>query len=117
MANATEPVAAQTAPQTKEEGILPKLSMADFRVYNGMAEHMDYFVGISIGHVMGAPGPNTHLAQQLPANVESPLCSLHQWQASSKHVHPTVFVHWSTVLPSPAYASRDRGSPYLPCAG
>jgi hypothetical protein len=28
----------------KEEEKLPKLSAADFRVYNSMAEHMEYFV-------------------------------------------------------------------------
>lgn len=27
-----------------EEAQLPKLSAADFRIYNRMAEHMDYFV-------------------------------------------------------------------------
>ena len=30
--------------EPKEEK-LPKLSLADFRVYNSMAEHMEYFVG------------------------------------------------------------------------
>ncbi|KAF8865912.1 hypothetical protein BDZ45DRAFT_579525 [Acephala macrosclerotiorum] len=29
--------------ETKEEPPLPKLSAADFRVYNSMAEHMEYF--------------------------------------------------------------------------
>ena len=28
------------------EPVLPKLSAADFRVYNHMAEHMQYFVGL-----------------------------------------------------------------------
>jgi hypothetical protein len=27
-----------------EEPALPKLSAADFRIYNSMAEHMEYFV-------------------------------------------------------------------------
>ena len=79
MADLTEPVAAQTAPQTKEEETLPKLSMADFRIYNSVAEHMDYFVGISIDYVMAALGTYTHLAQQLPANMESSLRSLLKW--------------------------------------
>lgn len=30
--------------EKKEEPPLPKLSAADFRVYNSMAEHMEYFV-------------------------------------------------------------------------
>jgi hypothetical protein len=30
----------------KEEEKLPKLSAADFRAYNSMAEHMEYFVRI-----------------------------------------------------------------------
>ena len=34
-------IQASTAP--KEEK-LPKLSLADFRVYNSMSEHMEYFV-------------------------------------------------------------------------
>jgi hypothetical protein len=34
----------------KEEVKLPKLSAAEFRTYNSMAEHMEYFVGApSIG--------------------------------------------------------------------
>lgn len=106
MADLTEPVAAQTAAPTKEEETLPKLSMADFRTYNGMAEHMEYFVGILSDHVMAAQGTHTHLAQQLPANVESALRSLLQWQASFEHVHSTVFVHGPTILPPPAYAPR-----------
>jgi len=32
------------AESKKEEPMLPKLSAADFRVYNSMAEHMEYFV-------------------------------------------------------------------------
>jgi hypothetical protein len=35
------------APPKKEEK-LPKLSAADFRTYNSMAENMEYFVGICI---------------------------------------------------------------------
>lgn len=31
----------------QEEIKLPKLSMADFRTYNHMAEHMEYFVRLS----------------------------------------------------------------------
>jgi hypothetical protein len=30
--------------EKKEEPALPKLSAAEFRVYNSMAEHMEYFV-------------------------------------------------------------------------
>jgi protein-disulfide isomerase len=30
--------------EEKEEKVLPKLSAAEFRVYNRMAEHMDMFV-------------------------------------------------------------------------
>jgi hypothetical protein len=30
--------------KTSEEPTLPKLSAADFRAYNSMAEHMEYFV-------------------------------------------------------------------------
>ena len=51
MADLTEPAATQTPAQAKEEETLPKLSMADFRTYNGMAERMEYFVGISIERV------------------------------------------------------------------
>ena len=46
--NAT--MAATEQPQVPEDAIatepqLPQLSPSDFRVYNSMAEHMDYFVG------------------------------------------------------------------------
>lgn len=36
-----------TSPREKE---LPKLTPAEFRTYNRMAEHMDYFVRIDIWH-------------------------------------------------------------------
>lgn len=52
MADLTEPVAAQSTTQTAEEETLPKLSMADYRVYNSMAEHMEYYVSIFIDLVM-----------------------------------------------------------------
>lgn len=37
--------AGRQAEKEKAEEALPKLSAADFRVYNSMAEHMEYFVG------------------------------------------------------------------------
>jgi hypothetical protein len=37
--------ARRQAEKEKAEEALPKLSAADFRVYNSMAEHMEYFVG------------------------------------------------------------------------
>ena len=40
------------AAQTKqEEQDLPKLSAAEFRVYNRMAEHMDQFVCLALGSI------------------------------------------------------------------
>lgn len=38
-----EPTAA-AAPEQEQQKDLPKLSAAEFRVYNRMAEHMDMFV-------------------------------------------------------------------------
>lgn len=41
----------QVAEEKKEEEVkLPKLSAAEFRVYNSMAEHMEYFVSNSLAH-------------------------------------------------------------------
>ncbi len=40
-------VAAQKEEKKEEEVKLPKLSAADFRVYNSMAEHMEYFVRLA----------------------------------------------------------------------
>ena len=37
----------------KEKEKLPKLSAADFRTYNSMAEHMEYFVSIPSVRVPG----------------------------------------------------------------
>jgi hypothetical protein len=39
--------ALQDAAVAKEEEKLPKLSAAEFRAYNSMAEHMEYFVSCS----------------------------------------------------------------------
>lgn len=41
---AVEKNKATAAETPQEEAKLPPLSAADFRVYNGMAEHMEYFV-------------------------------------------------------------------------
>jgi hypothetical protein len=35
----------EKAEKKEEEPKLPKLSAAEFRIYNSMAEHMEYFVG------------------------------------------------------------------------
>ena len=39
-----EALKTKAAEETKDEPQLPKLSAADFRAYNSMAEHMEYFV-------------------------------------------------------------------------
>ena len=39
--------ALQEAAASKEEEKLPNLSAAEFRAYNSMAEHMEYFVSCS----------------------------------------------------------------------
>lgn len=36
--------------EKKEEPALPKLSAAEFRAYNSMAEHMEYFVSLIFLH-------------------------------------------------------------------
>ena len=51
MAEITERAVAQVVAESKEEEKLPKLSGADFRIYNRMAEHMEYFVGIFADHM------------------------------------------------------------------
>jgi hypothetical protein len=38
--------AVEAGSASKEETTLPKLSAADFKVYNSMAEHMEYFVSL-----------------------------------------------------------------------
>lgn len=37
----------QEEKQEKQKTKLPPLSAADWRVYNGMADHMDQFVGVA----------------------------------------------------------------------
>jgi hypothetical protein len=57
---ATEQALADKAKgERKAEPLLPKLSAADFRAYNSMAEHMDYFVSFPVcfgGLVVGRRG-------------------------------------------------------------
>jgi hypothetical protein len=43
----TQPMEPSDSKPQEEEVKLPKLSMADFRTYNHMAEHMEYFVRLS----------------------------------------------------------------------
>ena len=40
--------AMQSSGSSPDTGALPKLSSADFRTYNNMAEHMEYFVSITV---------------------------------------------------------------------
>ena len=46
--NQARDAALKKVEEAKVEEKLPKLSAAEFRVYNSMAEHMEYFVRISI---------------------------------------------------------------------
>lgn len=43
----TQPMEPSDSKPQEEDAKLPKLSMADFRTYNHMAEHMEYFVRLS----------------------------------------------------------------------
>jgi hypothetical protein len=101
--------------EKKEEAakVLPKLSAAEFRVYNRMAEHMDMFVRYlhsSAGYVASSCSRNlaantSHLqAQQLPPNLAPPAQRLHLGQETPRH-DPA----WL-----PASGRRVRAPPYHP---
>lgn len=54
---------------------LPKLSTAEYQVYNSMAEHMEYFVSVPLTRVYhyGDKQLNVTKAQQFPADLEAAL--------------------------------------------
>lgn len=57
VAGPTQPKEEEEEEEKKEEEPkLPKLTPAEFRVYNHMAEHMEYFVGHPPSHLLGGRG-------------------------------------------------------------
>jgi hypothetical protein len=50
--NAGREEALAEAAAAKKEEALPKLSAAEFRAYNSMAEHMEYFVGSQLVYAL-----------------------------------------------------------------
>jgi hypothetical protein len=95
-----EQVESSDSKSTQEEQKLPKLSMADFRTYNNMAEHMEYFVSVP-----SYPTTWTPLifatAQSFPSDVESYVPGMLCQQAPSKHVHQAIHPDRLAVLPTP----------------
>ncbi len=104
--------------EKKEEKALPKLSAAEFRAYNSMAEHMEYFVGLPSPNrcslVFGSmPGlwieesaNRTSTAQSLPPIVDPPLHRLRNQQKACLPLPQTIPLHGSAVLLSPLHAPR-----------
>jgi len=97
---AAAPDQAQQAKEAKEEGkeeekkALPKLSAAEFRVYNRMAEHMDMFVSCYLQPAplsknscaqLTLPSFSLATAQQLPPNLAPAARRLHLWQETPGH--------------------------------
>ena len=74
---------------------LPKLSPNDFRVYNRMAEHMEYFV--SGEKVINAQRLNGS-ARPLPPDLDGYLHSMFEWQASSQYLNQAIPCHGSAIL-------------------
>ncbi|TVY16065.1 hypothetical protein LARI1_G003808 [Lachnellula arida] len=98
--NPARDAALKKAEEAKVEDKLPKLSAAEFRVYNSMAEHMEYFV----------PRP-------LPPILDPPKNRLRHQPAPSQHVPKDLPQHRPLLPLAPRNAPLDRRSAHLPCAG
>ena len=90
MAESTPTRLQEGAPATNEN--LPKLSLADLRTYNSMADHMELFVGI-FPIAITACNTDKPVAQQFPPDMENTLCRLLQRATPLKHVTPSVPHH------------------------
>ena len=55
---------------------LPKLTAQEFRIYNSMAEHMNYFVSEIISVLHWKRSTNIQVARELQTNMEAIIRSL-----------------------------------------
>jgi Tfp pilus assembly protein PilP len=100
-----------------EEEKLPKLSAADFRVYNSMAEHMDYFVRFPI-LVTNITAHPTHrkslLAQPFSPILDSPLHGMHNQSPPLQPLPQTIPLNWYPILLTPFHPPCHRRAAHLP---
>jgi hypothetical protein len=84
---------AETVPVSEampKKEALPKLCASDFRAYNSMAEHMEYFVSSPSILEDAEHIANYSPAQSLSSILESPLWCLRIRQTSLKHIDAPV---------------------------
>ncbi len=85
----------------------PKLSLADFRTYNSMADHMEMFVGLPPNDTISSGNTDKPAAQQFPPDLENALRRLLQRATAFQHVTPSVPHHGPRLLPSSGNAPFD----------
>lgn len=86
---------AETVPASvdvPEREALPKLSASEFRAYNSMAEHMEYFVS-RVQCLTPATCTNKPSAQSLSSILEPPLRCLRIGQTPLQYIHASIPLH------------------------
>lgn len=113
-----EPTAA-AAPEQEQQKELPKLSAAEFRVYNRMAEHMDMFVrylALETGYFASQQLTTSflsHTAQQLPPNLEPPPRRLHLGQKTPRHDAALLPASRRRLRAPPHHPPHDRRAAHI----
>lgn len=137
--NPARDAALKKAEEAKVEQKLPKLSAAEFRVYNSMAEHMEYFVRISIylciisiyikmlsstKQASKQANKTAKLtihtlipAQPFPPVLDNPQNGLRHQPAPEHHVPESLPLHGPLLSAAPGNAPLDRRGAHLPGAG
>ena len=101
------------SPESKVEPSLPKLSPAEHRMYNHMAENMDYFV-----RKVSQDSRKVHMlsriqAQPLPEYMESHVRGLLERQTAGGHVNKAVHRRVRAILSPSNHASHYRRDAYF----
>lgn len=78
---------------------LPKLTAQEFRIYNSMAEHMNYFVSREIPEPSWNRSTNISAARELQTNVEITIRSLLIRQTTFGGVYTCFSKHRRATLP------------------
>ena len=98
-----------------EEEALPKLSAAEFRIYNSMAEHMDLFV-FRPSLKLAYPITDSRTAQPFPPILEPALPSMRSQPSTLQPLPQTIHLYGLTILFSFKHASFNRRTTFFPFA-
>ena len=114
---ATQMESNDSSVQSAEEPDLPKLTAQEFRIYNSMADHMNYFVRHPFREISRVISLTIQSARKLSTNVEDVVRGLFIWQATSGYVNTSLSQRGPAAMSPPHGTPHDRGTAHLPGPG